>query len=74
MLVVEDEFNEYGQWYRFEPVTYCPIDLRGVDPSLMAPEELEYLNSYHKLVYDLLSPRLDDEEKAWLANATRSIG
>jgi len=74
VLVVEDEFNEYGQWYRFEPVTYCPIDLKGVDPSLLAPEELDYLNQYHQLVYDRLAPRLDEEERAWLAGATRRIG
>lgn len=73
MLVVEDELTDSGQFMRFEPITYCPIDIDGIDVSLLNEEEREWLNSYHSRVYKKLSPYLNDEEKNWLRRATREI-
>ncbi len=73
LLVVEDEKNEYGQFLRFEYLTYAPIDLDGVEKSLMTERDVELLNAYHKAVYEKLSPYLEEEEKEWLKEATRAI-
>lgn len=67
MIVVKDEETEYGQFMKFETITYCPIDLTGVDQSLLTASELEWLNTYNNTVYTKLSPYLSSEEKEWLA-------
>jgi len=67
MVVVKDEENEFGQFMCFEPLTYCPIDLAGVDFSLLTEEESQWLKDYHTMVYSKLEGYLNDEEKAWLA-------
>ncbi len=61
------------QFMRFEPLTMVPIDLDAVIPDQMTPDEREILNSYHRQVYLNLAPYLNDEEKAWLRDATRKI-
>lgn len=73
MLVVEDGETEFGKFLRFEPITYCPIDLNGVDPSLLSQEEKRWLNEYHSMVYELLSPLLDEKEKEWLKAKTKPV-
>ena len=67
------EKNEYGQYMDFEVVTLVPIDLDAINPDLMLENEKEYLNNYHKLVHDKISPFLNEEEKEWLKQYTRSI-
>jgi Xaa-Pro aminopeptidase len=73
MLVIEDRETEFGKFLRFEPVTYCPIDLNGIDPGLLNDIEKNWLNEYHKMVYDLLSPFLNAHEREWLKIKTVSI-
>ncbi|HIS56387.1 MAG TPA: aminopeptidase P family protein [Candidatus Fimimorpha excrementavium] len=73
LICVEDEKNEYGQFMRFETVTYAPIDLDAVDPEAMTKRERKLLNDYHKMVYEKVSPYLEPEEKEWLKKYTREI-
>lgn len=73
MLVVEAEKTEFGQFMKFEPITYCPIDLDAINKDMLTKDEIEWLNNYHKTVYDKLSPHLNEEEKAWLKKETRAI-
>ena len=73
LLVCADENNEYGQFMHFEPLTYVPIDLDALFPEHMSAEEREMLNSYHRAVYEKVSPYLDEDEKCWLKRYTRSI-
>lgn len=68
-----DVKNEFGQFLHFEPLTYAPIDLRAIDPSLMDRSDIAKLNDYHKKVWEKVSPYLDGEELSWLKNATREI-
>lgn len=73
MLVQEAEKTEFGQFMKFEPITYCPIDIEGILPEMLTDSEKQWLNDYHRLVYEKLSPRLNEEEKAWLLKETRKI-
>lgn len=73
LLCVEDIKNEYGQWMKFEPLTLCPIDLDGLDVSLLTTDERESLNKYHEFVRESLKPYLTDEENEWLKTYTRGI-
>ena len=65
--------DEMGEFYKFYTISYCPIDLEGVDVSLLDEEEREWLNNYHRTVYEKLSPYLNEEEKKFLEKETRSI-
>ncbi len=67
------EKNEYGQFMEFEVVTFAPIDLDAINIDEMNREEKAYLNYYHKLVNDKISPFLNDEEKQWLKEYTREV-
>ena len=73
LLVVKGTKNFYGQFMHFEPLTFVPFDLDGIDRSKMTQDEIEWLNAYHAQVYDTLHPYLNDEEKDWLKNATRAL-
>lgn len=73
LVVVKDETTEFGDFYRFDTISYCPIDLNGVDKDLLSIEELEWLNSYHETVYNKLSPFMNDKEKEFLKELTRAL-
>lgn len=73
LLCCERAKNQYGQFLGFEPITYCPIDLTPVRPELLDAEEKEWLNGYHQMVRELLTPHLTAPEAAWLAEKTRPL-
>lgn len=73
MLCKKGVKNEFGQFMEFEPLTIAPIDLDAIDTTLMKDDEKEYLNTYHKHVFNTLSSFLTEEEVAWLKEYTRSI-
>ncbi len=65
--------TSFGRFLQFETLTLCPIDTAPIDVTLLAPEELQWLNSYHQLVFDRLAPHLDDAEQQWLKEATAPL-
>ena len=73
ILVRKGEKNEYGQFMYFEPITFIPMDLDAIAPEIMTAEEKKLLNTYHKAVYEKVSPYLNDEEKEWLEKYTREV-
>ncbi len=73
LVCVKDELNEYGQFLRFECLTYAPIDLDAVEPKYLSELDRERLNQYHSAVYEKLSPHMTAEEQVWLLRATRAI-
>ena len=72
-IVRKGELNKYGQFMHFETITFAPIDLDGIDPEEMTKSEREWLNNYHKDVYEKIGPHLTDEEREWLKEYTRAI-
>ena len=65
--------NQYGQFLGFEPITYCPIDLTPVRPELLDADEKEWLNAFHQMVREKLTPHLSAAEAAWLAEKTKPL-
>ena len=55
-------------------MTYVPIAVEPVLADELSRAQIDWLNAYHKLVYDTLAPRLTEEERAWLAQKTAPIG
>lgn len=73
LLCKKREKTEYGQIMEFEPLTYAPIDLDCIDTAQMEQRDKDRLNTYHKLVYDKLSPHFSGAELEFLKNCTREI-
>lgn len=73
MFCKADEKTEYGQFLRFEYLTYVPIDLEPLEISLMEDRDIAYLNAYHAQVYEKIAPHLTEEEAQWLYEVTRPV-
>lgn len=73
LLVRNDIKNDFGQFMRFEVITYVPFDLDAIDVSLLNGDEKQQLNEYHKKVFELTSPYLTNDEIEWLKKYTRAI-
>ncbi len=65
--------NEHGTFYQFETITICPIDVRPIVKEMMLPEEIEWLNAYHKKVYEILEKRVDKSMLGFLKEKTQAI-
>lgn len=70
MLTVPSRKTDFGEFYKFEQLTLCPINTETILWGMLSSEEISWLNEYHETVYSKLSPLLSDEEKQWLRNAT----
>ena len=69
LLITHYNETEFGKFLQFEPLTICPIDKKPIIKEMMMPEEIAWLDQYHRRVLELLSPRLDDDEIEWLQEA-----
>lgn len=63
----------FGEFYRFRPLTLFPFDLRLFDTSIMTDDEIRWVNDYHTLVRDTLTPLLSAEEADWLKTKTQTL-
>ena len=72
-LVCKDKEGMFGEYFKFETITLCPICKKGIIKEMLTAEETEWLNNYHQTVYEKLSPSLNEEEKVWLQEATAPI-
>lgn len=73
LLCVEDEKNVYGQFLRFEFLTWAPIDLDAIDKRFMDEHDIRRLNRYHQEVYEKIAPNLTEDEAKWLKSVTRPV-
>ncbi len=73
LLCVKAEKNFYGQFMKFENLTYAPIDVDAIDVRYLSEDDRKQLNEYHANVYETLSPYLNEEEKTWLLEYTRAV-
>lgn len=73
MLVVPSRETEFGVFYKFEPLTLCPIDKEAIRTDMLTQEETEWLDNYHRKVFEVLSPMLTATEQEWLKRATSPL-
>lgn len=73
LLIKDYQTTEFGKFLQMESLTLCPIDLTPVDFSMLLPEEIEWLDTYHRDVFEKLSPYLEGEDLEWLREATRPV-
>jgi Xaa-Pro aminopeptidase len=73
MVCKQTKENEYGKFMEFETLTMVPFDLDAIVVDLLSEKERTLLNEYHARVYETVSPYLNEDERVWLANATRNV-
>jgi len=71
-LVVTNQCKEEG-FLEFETVTLFPIETSTINRSLMESGEIEWLNNYHKKVFQKLSPHLNEKHNNWLREKCSAI-
>ena len=65
--------GEFGVFYQLAPLTLCPIDKTPIVPKLLGDGAREYLNAYHAMVYEKLSPYLDGDDLEFLKEACKAM-
>ena len=73
LVIVPAQESEFGTFYKFEPLTLCPIDKEAILVEMLNDEELDWFNNYHQMVYNRLKPFLNEQEQAWLEEATSPL-
>ncbi|MDM8175345.1 M24 family metallopeptidase C-terminal domain-containing protein [Olivibacter sp. 47] len=73
VLSIRDQETEFGEFMAFETLTLCYIDTGLVDKTLLDQKHVDWLNQYNNMVYERLSPHLDEEHRQWLAHKTQII-
>ena len=67
------EGSGFGEFLEFETLTLCPIDTRCIDKTLMRSEEIAWLNRYHAMVRERLTPKVSGAALAWLTERTAAV-
>lgn len=65
--------SEFGEFLQFETLTLCPINTELIEKSMLDEGEKIWLNAYHRMVKERLSPLVEGAAKAWLEKATQAI-
>ncbi|WP_162056252.1 aminopeptidase P family protein [Pontibacter pamirensis] len=73
VLTVQDEKNEFGEFYTFEHLTLALIDTTPVKKELLEAHQVKWLNDYNQRVVEQLGPHLSEEELAWLKEKAKAI-
>ena len=73
LLVTNYVQTDFGKFLQMEPLTLCPIDTAPIEMELMTLEEKKWLNDYHRMVFEKLSPWLEEDDKNWLKEATKPL-
>ncbi len=62
-----------GNFLRFEMLSFCHIDREAIVVDMLSKQERRWVDEYHAKVYELLAPKLNPEEKAWLKGRTAPL-
>ena len=73
LLCVYDKKTEYGQFLKFDQLTFAPIEVDAINVEELTHLERKALNDYHAAVYEKISPYLTKDEAAWLKTVTKAI-
>lgn len=73
LLCVKDVESQWGQFMKFECLTFVPVEREAIDTAYMEKKDVELVNSYQKQVYEKLSQYMTEEERQWLAEYTKEI-
>jgi Xaa-Pro aminopeptidase len=62
------------QYLKFERLTHIPICKKLIVKELLSEQEVQWVDAYHRDVWDKVSPLIDDAQaKDWLREATTPL-
>jgi len=73
VLTVKNSVNQFNEFYAFETLTLALIDTSLIKKELLEKSQIQWLNNYHEMVVERLSPHLTDEEDIWLKDKAKAI-
>ena len=73
VAVQKHSSNEFGDFYRLETLTLCPLDTRAVIVDMLTEEQRQWLNNYNQWVEKTLSPLVGKEQQVWLKERCKAI-
>ncbi|BEP28249.1 aminopeptidase P family protein [Helicovermis profundi] len=73
ITVVPHLETEFGKFFKFETVSFCPIDRRLIKSDMLNESERKWINTYHSEVFEKLSPLLNSEQTNWLKEMTKEV-
>ncbi len=65
--------SSHHQFYTFEDLTKVPYATNLIETSMLSAEEIEWIDNYHKEIYQLLMDDLNENQRQWLTQATAPI-
>ncbi len=65
--------TEFGQFYTFETLTLVPLDSRLIATGLLTPQERNWINDYHRLIWEKVSPHANKKQNMLLKRLTVPI-
>ena len=69
LLCVKHTENEYGTFLKFEPITYVPFDIEGLDLNYLSNHEIVSIYISNKDFYDKLIKRSMDIQKEYIPDS-----
>jgi len=73
VVVTRAEETEFGQFLKFDSVTLCPYDPELIDKNMLTDHERNWINDYHRSVFEKIAPLLENDVKEWLKEKTRPL-
>ncbi len=73
ILTVSRFATPFAEFYGFETLTLCPLERKLIEPSMLDTAERDWINAYHRWVWEELSPRLEESERHWLEEQTTPL-
>lgn len=74
VAVERDQINEWGVFDRLQSITLCPYEREAICLEMLSKEEIEQIDAYHAEVYEKIAPLLEEEDRAFLAEACAKLG
>lgn len=65
VVVKEVETTDFGTFYDFETLTFCPFFKDIIVKDILSQDEIDWLNAYHKQCEEKIGPHLDGDIKTW---------
>lgn len=73
VVVKEVETTDFGTFYDFETLTFCPFFKDIIVKDILSQDEIDWLNAYHKQCEEKIGPHLDGDIKAWFLDLVSTL-
>lgn len=72
-IAATDSITEHGPFYGMRDLTLVPYARKLIDVNLLSEQERNWIDEYHREIYETLAKDLSDDEREWLKEATAEV-